>query len=279
MRLQIVHETRYAYEQPARGIMQILRLTPRDHEGQHVVRWRIEPGAEGKLTSGSDHFGNVVHVFSADEPVAELAILASGEVETSDVAGVVRQAVERVPDDCYLRSTGPTEADEAIRAFAEAHRAGVGRTLATLHNLMGAVHEAIRFDRDPTQVGTTAAEAFALGRGVCQDMSHIFIAAARHLGIPARYVSGYVLPPEGVVTQQTGHAWAEALVPDLGWVGFDPTHLTCPTQSHVRVAIGLDSYEAAPVRGSRRGGGLETMTVRLTVEPAPGGPSQRQGQG
>ncbi|TDR88977.1 transglutaminase family protein [Enterovirga rhinocerotis] len=276
MRLQITHETRYTYEQPARSIMQILRLTPRNHDGQHVVRWRIEPGAEGKLTSGSDHFGNIVHVFSADESVQDLAIVAVGEVETSDVAGIVRQAVERVPDGCYLRSTISTEADEAIRAFAEKQRDGAGRTLPTLHNLMEAVHGAIRFDRDPTSTSTTAAEAFALGLGVCQDLSHVFIAAARHLGIPARYVSGYVLPPEGVVMQQAGHAWAEGLVPDLGWVGFDPTHLTCPTPSHVRVAIGLDSSEAAPIRGSRRGGGGETMAVRLTVEPAPGGQYQRQ---
>lgn len=277
MRLQISHSTRYTYEQPARGIIQVLRMTPRNHEGQHVVRWRIEPSVEGRLTSTTDHFGNVVHVFTADEPIQAFTIAVGGEVETIDTAGVVRQSVEIVPDGCYLRSTTLTESDEGIRDLAEAHRDRAGNVLSTLHGLMEAVHEKIAFDGEPTSVSTTAAEAFALERGVCQDLTHVLIAATRHLGIPARYVSGYVLAPDGIAGQQASHAWIEACVPYLGWVGFDPTHMTCPGSSHVRVAIGLDYRDAAPVRGSRRGGGRESMEVRLGVEPAPGGQSQRQG--
>lgn len=277
MRLQILHTTRYTYEQPARGIMQVLRLTPRDHDGQHVVRWRIEPSVEGRLTSDTDHFGNIVHVFSADEPISEFLLNVTGEVETTDTSGVLRQSIELVPDGCYLRSTALTEPDEAIRAFAERQRDRGGNVLSTLHRLMAAVHDALTYDKDPTSVSTTAAQAFALGRGVCQDLSHVFVASARHLGIPARYVSGYVLAPDGIAGQQAGHAWSEAKVPYLGWVGFDPTHLTCPSTSHVRVAIGLDYCDAAPVRGSRRGGGGESMDVQLRVEPVHGGQAQRQG--
>lgn len=276
MRLQISHVTRYVYEQPARGIMQVLRMCPRNHDGQHVARWRIEPSIEGQLTSGTDHFGNVVHTFAADEPILDFSIDIAGEVETADTAGVVRQAIERVPDGCYLRSTRLTEPDEAIRAFAQRHRDHGDNTLSTLHNLMAGVHEAITFDRGPTIVSTTAAEALALGRGVCQDLSHVLIAACRALAIPARYVSGYVLAPDGIAGEQAGHAWIEARVPYLGWVAFDPTHNTCPSSSHVRVAIGLDYADAAPVRGSRRGGGRESMTVRLTVEPLQGGLVQKQ---
>jgi len=268
MRLHVFHSTRYTYDQPARGIMQVLRLTPGDHEGQHVVRWRIEPSVEGKLRSRADHFGNVVHTFTADDPTQGFTLQVGGEVETSDTSGVVRQVSEPLPDACYLRETLLTEADEAIRAFAERHRDAGGNVLSSLHRLMTAIHEKLAFDAEPTHVGTTAAEAFALGRGVCQDFSHVFVAAARHLGIPARYVSGYVLAPAGVAGHQVGHAWAEARVPYLGWVGFDPTHLTCPASAHVRVATGLDYNDAAPVRGSRRGGGRESMEVQVRVEPA-----------
>lgn len=277
MRLFINHATRYTYEQPARNIHQVLRMTPRNYDGQRVVRWRIDPSIEGRLTSATDHFGNAIHVFTADEPIQEFTITVAGEVDTMDTAGVVRQAVELVPDGCYLRSTPLTTADDAIRTFAEAHRGRPDNVLSTLHGLMDAVHDKIAFDSEPTVVATTAAEAYGLGRGVCQDLTHVLIAATRHLGIPARYVSGYVLAPDGIAGQQASHAWVEACVPFLGWVGFDPTHLTCPGSSHVRVAIGLDYHDAAPVRGSRRGGGRESMEVRLSVEPAQGGQSQRQG--
>lgn len=277
MRLRVSHSTRYVYESPARGILQVLRLTPRNHDGQHVIRWRIEPSAEGKLRSGTDHFGNIVHTFSADEPTDEFTLHVSGEVETSDTSGSVRQAPELMPDGCYLRETGLTEADDPIRAFADRHRDTGNNVLSSLHGLMSAIHEKLTFDPGPTDVSTTAAEAFALGRGVCQDFSHVFVAAARHLRIPARYVSGYVLAPAGVAGHQVGHAWAEAKIPYLGWVGFDPTHLTCPAASHVRVAIGLDYNDAAPVRGSRRGGGHESMDVHVRVEPALAMQFQRQG--
>lgn len=277
MRLQILHATRYRYEQPARDVIQILRLTPHAYEGLHVARWRIEPSIEGRLTSASDHFGNIVHTFSADEPAQEFTLQVSGEVETSDTSGIVRQAPEFVPDGCYLRESGLTEADEAIRTFADRQRDAAGNALSSLHRLMAAVHERLVFDPGTTDVGTTAAQAFKLGRGVCQDFSHVFIAAARHLGIPARYVSGYVLAPAGIAGHQVGHAWAEAKVPDLGWVGFDPTHLTCPSGAHVRVAIGLDYNDAAPVRGSRRGGGHESMEVHVGVEPTRAMQFQRQG--
>lgn len=276
MRINVVHETRYGYSEPARSVLQYLRLTPRDHDGQHVVRWRIEPSDEGKLATAPDHFGNLVHVFSADDPIRELTLRAEGVVETSDTAGVIRNAVEAVPPRCFLRDTPLSAADEDISAFAD--RVAGGDELATLHRLMTAIHETIRFDVEPTGSGTSAAEAFALRRGVCQDLTHVFLAAARHLAVPARYVSGYFWRNDGVVDQEAGHAWAEALVPDLGWVGFDPTNGVCATDAHVRVAVGLDYHGAAPIRGSRRGGGAESLSVRLRVDLARRtGQSQRQG--
>ena len=131
------------------------------------------------------------------------------------------------------------------------------------------------YDTSPTHAATTAEEAFALKRGVCQDYTHIFIAAARSLAIPARYIGGHFHRADGAVRQEAGHAWAEAFVPDLGWVGFDPTNGVCVTDAHVRVAAGLDYLAAAPVRGSRYGGGSETLDVSVRVNAA-AGQQQRQ---
>jgi transglutaminase-like putative cysteine protease len=103
---------------------------------------------------------------------------------------------------------------------------------------------------------------------VCQDLAHIFLATARRLGVPARYVSGHLVRADGLCEQEAGHAWAVALVPGLGWVGFDPANGICPTDAYVRVAVGLDYLDAAPVRGARQGGGEETMDVRLNVHEA-----------
>ena len=133
--------------------------------------------------------------------------------------------------------------------------------------------EHVTFDEDPTNSGTSAAEAFALKRGVCQDYAHIFIACARTGGVPARFVAGHFLRSDGMVQQQAGHAWAEAFVPDLGWVGFDAANGICTTDAHARIAIGLDYLGAAPVRGTRYGGGAETLTVAVKVDQA-----GRQGQ-
>jgi transglutaminase-like putative cysteine protease len=192
MRIRIVHETRYRYERPVRGIIQHLRLAPRDHHGQHVLAWRIEPDMDGILRAEEDGYGNLVHVFSADGPAESLAIRVAGEVETSDLAGVVSGAVERVPEIFYLRDTALTEASDEIRLFArDRAEDGDGDVLACLHRLLAATHDTLTFDTTPTQTTTSAAQAFRLRRGVCQDLTHVFVSAARHLDIPARYVSGY----------------------------------------------------------------------------------------
>jgi transglutaminase-like putative cysteine protease len=179
---------------------------------------------------------------------------------------VVRGAVERFPPGIFLRDTDLTRADAALHDFADAI-SGAG-TLDRLHALMSAVHGRLIFDPAPTHSGTSAREAFALGRGVCQDFAHVFVACARRLGIPARYVSGYFLRTDGVRLQDAGHAWAEAFVEDLGWVGFDCAHGVCPHEQHVRVACGLDYLGAAPVRGSRQGGGRESLAVSVDVSLA-----------
>ena len=279
MRVQIAHETVYRYERPVKSLVQALRLTPRDHDGQHVLDWRIEPSIDGRLLRREDGFGNIVHMLWLSGSVSEFAIRVSGSVEVQDAGGIVRGAVERAPDIYYLRDTELTEADPAIRDFAVASAGDLADPLGALHRLLASLNREVAFDTTPTNVTTKAAEAFAMRRGVCQDITHIFIAAARGLGLPARYVSGYLRRADGIVDQEAGHAWAEAKVPDLGWVGFDVTNGICVGEGHVRLAIGLDYLGAAPVRGSRTGGGTEEMTVVLRVDDAQPSQSQSQSQG
>ena len=161
-----------------------------------------------------------------------------------------------------------TEPDKALIEFAHDAVAGAGDdSVAQLHALMGAVHREMTFDTKATDVTATAAQAFMLRRGVCQDLTHVFIAAARRLGFPARYVSGHLARSDGAELDAS-HAWAEAKVPDLGWVGFDATNNLCPVETHLRVAVGLDYLGAAPIRGARYGGGSEVLDVKLKAADA-----------
>ena len=242
--------------------------TPRSHEGQNVVRWRVSAEADGEvqLRRGEDALGNTTQTAFVQGPVSELTLNVEGEVNTWDTHGVARGTLERFPPTAFLRETPLTCASPELEAFADGAGAGSDH-VARLHRLMLAINSELTFDTVLTQTTTTAAEAFAMKRGVCQDFSHIFIAAARRLGFPARYVSGHLVR-HGEADQEAAHAWAEAHVPDLGWVGFDCTNGLSPTPEHVRVAVGLDYLGAAPVRGSRSGGGPETMDVKLRVTHA-----------
>lgn len=282
MRLKIQHTTSYTYEGPASYAIQVLRLTPRDHRGQYVCDWRIEVNADCKLDAMQDPFGNLTHSFSVDGPIEDLTISAIGEIETGDTDGIVAGTRERLPRALYLRETALTGPDPAIRRFAhEVASAGPADTLSLAHRLNAAVHETMRFDAGVTQTSTSAAEAFAHRNGVCQDLAHVFIAACRHLGVPARYVGGYMFRADGENDQKAGHAWAEAFIESIGWVGFDPVHARCPTDAYVRIACGLDFLAASPIRGTRYGGTGEEMTVSVAIEDLnrrrAAGQVQRQG--
>jgi transglutaminase-like putative cysteine protease len=266
MRLRIAHTTTYRYAPPASGVIQILRMTPGSHDGQYVVEWQIDVSTDSRLDMHEDAFGNITHVLTQG-PVEDLTISVEGLIETHDTGGVLKGSDERFPPSLFLRSTPLTESNAAMANFTRELRAEAdGDVLGFLHALMVQVNEHMTFDENPTDTSTTAAEAFGLRRGVCQDYAHIFIACARNGGIPARFASGHFLRSDGMVRQQAGHAWAEAFVPDLGWVGFDAANGICTTDAHARIAIGLDYLGAAPVRGTRYGGGTETLTVAVNVD-------------
>jgi transglutaminase-like putative cysteine protease len=265
MRIRVRHATTYAYDHPADGVVQALRLTPSSHEGQHILHWRVDVDVDGVMRVTRDAFGNVLHLFYAERPVSRLTLRVSGEAEVQETAGVVRGAPEPFPPAVFLRPTPLTAADHAICAWAEAMPGE--DVLARLHGLMADLRQRMSFDTRATDVGTPAAEAFGRSQGVCQDYAHVFIAAARALGAPARYVPGHLSRPEAG-EQEAAHAWAEAYVPDLGWVAFDPTNGICADQSYLRVAVGLDYLDAAPLRGARRGGGEERLSVAVTARDA-----------
>jgi transglutaminase-like putative cysteine protease len=267
MRLHIAHSLVHRYDPPAAGVIQVLRLTPRNHEGQYVIGWRIDVSADARLNAHEDAFGNLSHVFTAEGPLEELSITVDGEVETQNTDGVVRGTVERFSPSLFLRDTPLTQADERIRDFAQAIRkANNGSVLSELHGLLDRLHDEMLGESDPLPAeAATAAEVYARKRGVARDLTHILIGAARSLGIPARYVAGYFCA-DGGGEQRTSHAWAEAFVPGLGWVGFDPTHCMCPTDAYVRVAVGLDALGAIAVRGTRYGTGGETLAVAIKVD-------------
>jgi transglutaminase-like putative cysteine protease len=266
MRIHVRHETAYHYATPAKYIIQKLRLTPRSHDGQFVRRWRIEVDQDCTLVETADAFGNIVHSFTLMGHFESLSIVVEGEVETEDTAGVVRGTAERLPLELYLRETGLTEPDEDIATYAKKFLRDDGNRLETLHDMLVDLHDHITFDTSRTDSGTTAIDAFKLRHGVCQDFSHIFIAAARSLGIPARYIGGYLVQSNGTATSEAGHAWAEAHVGELGWVGFDPSNGVCTTDGYVRVAVGLDYLGVAPVRGSQVGGQSEKLDVAVSTE-------------
>ncbi|MDH2380542.1 transglutaminase family protein [Bradyrhizobium sp. CER78] len=277
MRLRIAHTTTYRYEPAASGVIQILRMTPGSHDGQYVADWQIDVSTDSRLDTHEDAFGNVTHVLTHGS-ISDLTIHCEGLVETQDTGGVLKGSDERFPPSLFLRPTPLTDLNPAMTSFVRELRAEAGSdVLGFLHALMVQIYEHMTFDEDPTNSATSASEAFALKRGVCQDYAHILIACARAGGVPARFVSGHFLRSDGMVNQQAGHAWAEAFVPDLGWVGFDAANGICTTDAHARVAIGLDYLGAAPVRGTRYGGGNETLTVAVKVDQA-GRPGQWQSQ-
>lgn len=267
MQIEIRHVTTYRYATPARYAIQALRMTPPSFDGQDVLSWTISaPGFDTHI-SYRDGLGNQVHLTTVNTPHDGIVIEATGIVETEDRSGIVRGIPEVAPRRVFLRETPRTEPNKGIRDLAKSvsHGRVPTDTLDCLHTLMRTVSDAVAYEIGTTHAHTTAAEALAEGKGVCQDHAHVFISAARVIGIPARYVNGYFLAGT-LAPAEAHHAWAEAWVDGLGWVGFDPANNMCPTERYVRLACGFDAASAAPIRGTQRGGENEDLDVRVEVE-------------
>lgn len=263
MRLKISHRTEYRYDAPVQYALQRLRLVPRSSKTQTIHTWSLKVEGAGEEARFIDHFENETRLVSIAGDATMIAIDASGEVETFDTAGVVGAHKGFTPLWLYQQATALTEADEAIHDLAASIDGG--SDLDRLHKLMHVVGVRVAYTQGATHTDTTAAEALEQGSGVCQDHAHVFAAAARTLGYPARYISGYLMLND-TVDQAASHAWAEAYVPNLGWVAFDPSNCISPDERYVRMAIGRDYRDARPVSGIRLGSAEEQLAVSVTVE-------------
>ncbi len=264
MRLHVQHESVYRYDLPVRGVVQSHRLTPTRCESQRAESWEVTVSGGVKGGSFRDGAGDWVQGWTVQGPVSEIVVRVQGIIETTDTSGVLRGHRELVPPGAYLRESMPTRVDTALTELAMG--ASGGDLLGLAHALSAAVADAIAYRPGVTHAHTTAAEALALGEGVCQDHAHALIACGRLRGLPARYVSGYLQAGAEGDPHEAAHAWAELHIAGLGWVGFDPANRCCPDERYIRLGSGVDAREAAPIRGTARGGGTEHLDVTVAIE-------------
>lgn len=264
MKLRITHKTLYSYDAPVNYGLQQIRLTPQSDPHQTVNSWSlsIEGGAEE--LSYQDQYGNACTLVQVTEGAREVVLTVAGEVETHSSNGIYGQIYGIAPLWHFLQDTPATEAGKGIAGLSRMI-SGSGDTLGEIHALSHAILKAVPYTHGVTNVDSTAEQALAAGGGVCQDHAQILIAALRHAGVPARYVSGYLLLDDRV-DQDASHAWAEAHLDGLGWVAFDVSNGISPDERYVRLAAGRCARDAAPISGMRMGPSAETLEVSLEVQ-------------
>jgi len=258
----IKHTTHYQYTQPVNYSIQLLRLTPRQDAHQRALKWGID--APGDLEAYVDAYGNISHTLTLNRPHSEITLAVTGQVDIAPLQdGRITGEDSRLPVAAFCVPTSLTQSDESIRAFcADAVPHGM-RTPADVLALAQAIQRRVAYVPGTTDVTTAAPEVLHLGRGVCQDHSHLFLACAHSLGVPARYVSGYLYT---TTEHAASHAWCDVWVDDDGWVSVDVTNGQFASDCHCRLAVARDYDSASPVRGVRSGGGVESMTVSVRVQ-------------
>ncbi|BBF71061.1 transglutaminase family protein [Sphingobium sp. 3R8] len=274
MKLLVRHQTVYRYAATAGRVAMRLKLMPVDTPAQSVLDWQVSVNDEPLTGFRRNSYGEMETIWIRHDRLDHAVIVAEGLVDTRESHGVVGHLDSRVDPRYFLRDTPLTRASDGIAAMARAAPTGEG-PLAQLHALSAAVSDAVQYRAGVTSSATSAAQAFALGAGVCQDHAQIFIAAARVIGRPARYVSGYLLAGDGSALHET-HGWAEAHVPGLGWIGFDPSNRVCVTERYLRLASGLDADDAAPIRGSVTVAGDIWIDADVRIAQAEEGVEERQ---
>lgn len=266
MRLAVDHRTTYRFSAPQGRLTQLLRLTPEDTHDQSVAGWHLHVDCDARLRHHRDGFGNRVTMLYVAGPIASIEIEVKGEVLTSRSNGVVHGAHEPLPPAVFLRETPATAADDAITGFA--HEVATGDAVERMHRLNAALHRRFTLDLARRGAVRSARETFEALEAGPRDLAQLFVAAARALGVPARYVSGYSPACRTEASAPAPHGWAEAWIERLGWVAFDPSAGLSADEAYARVAVALDAAGAAPVAGSRLGEGEELLDVDVRVDGA-----------
>jgi transglutaminase-like putative cysteine protease len=264
MRLRITHTTTFRYDMPVSEAYMEMWLTPLDAGGQRCESFRLTTDPFGEVRSYVDRFGNRIRHFDTLNPHDRLLVSARSEVSTPEAFVDPERQLSLLDSFDYLQPTPYAPDNETVREFARG-LAVPGDPMATAQAALRAAHEALEYTPGATTVKTTADEALDAGRGVCQDFTHLMIAACRVLGLPARYVSGYVFAPRRG-TGAASHAWMDVFVEGHGWLSLDPTHGSAQTDHYVRLGTGRDYADVPPTRGVYKGAGKEEMAVEVTVE-------------
>lgn len=263
MWLSVEHVTRFSYDAPITEAYTELRLKPAHRDGQRCSSFSLHPEPRGvTVAEYVDRFGNTVHHFDVLEQHDRIAVSARSEVWTTPrfVDTAPLSPLDRFD---FLAPSRYVALDDRISELATPF-AGRQDPEATAGLLMHAVRAALTYERGTTNVHTTAAEALAEGRGVCQDFSHVMIGACRAAGIPARYVSGYLYDPTHGELGES-HAWVDVHTGDAGWLALDPTHDVVQDERYVRVGVGRDYADVPPSRGVYKGTADETLEVAVTI--------------
>lgn len=265
MLLKISHKTSYNYDAPLDYALQQARLTPKSRAGQSVLNWRIKLEGARQELEFDDENNNLVTLLSIEPGRSSFDILCEGEVEVNDNAGIVGMHGGYAPLWYFKRPTLLTKIGSNIKGLVKALGSDFESDTAKFHALSNLIASKVAYQTGSTNVTTSSEDALKNASGVCQDHAHIFISAARELGYPARYVSGYLMMNDRI-DQEATHAWAEVYLKDLGWIGFDVSNGISPDDRYIRVATGLDYREAAPVSGLRFGNSSESMIVSVQVQ-------------
>jgi transglutaminase-like putative cysteine protease len=266
MKLRITHTTAFAYDAVVSECYTEVRLRPADGGGQHCLSFQFSTDPRADVRERVDRYGNEVRRFDILPPHDRLVVTARSEVLTPETYADGERSLSPLSRFDYLAPSAYAPLSETIRAFA-APALGPGDPRQTVDRLADSIHGRLKYEKGATDVTTNAEQALAKGRGVCQDYAHLMLAACRLLGLPARYVSGYVYTPGGDMGAAS-HAWADVFLEGRGWVAVDPTNDAPQAEHHVRVAVGRDYADVPPTRGVYKGSARETLAVDVRIEEA-----------
>jgi transglutaminase-like putative cysteine protease len=282
----IRHVTQFSYDTPVSESLMEVRMQPRSEGSQRCLRFELGVTPRARVLAYLDHLSNSVHHFDTPPRHTELTVTARAQVQLDPIPAVpaavdssswqeLEQIAARGEQWDFLRPSRFAAWTPALVGYSDATRPPTddcGDPLTAMRSLMAAVHRDFEYVPKSTRVDSPIDDALAARRGVCQDFAHIMIAAGRRLGVPCRYVSGYIAPrpkeDRADFVASATHAWVEALIPALGWIGLDPTNNVEAGLRHIRVAIGRDYADVPPTRGIYKGGAKSALAVAVEVAPS-----------